>query len=382
MVGHLVRVDRATPLALENVPMGRLGPWLDPVTQLTLSGVSVLVLAAVGISVAARNKIYADTIHKTGTWNLGALVIVGEFLQLTTFPACSRRKIFSISSCFLRYFTAATLLIFIYRSIPIISASFWSTPTPMLRHTALIVPSSTMDRILDLIRPFGYYVGLSKVQVRPVRPPASPTRLAPANLMSTTLKLLPWITAEQYLVYLLNIFMTTSMLWKFLMAAASSGAVLNSSIRLNFHGLLFAAGGIVLAITRHVDTRLSRVAVELIEQSVGGANAILALEVVASLPALVLWQNSWLSIVSALALDPYPMLTSAPSPLPWLHCSDWGPLTLCLSMAQTSAVTTTSFLRPLISPSQRGIRTPHFHMWSFSLAFFNQYISRQRPSYY
>ena len=71
MVGHLVRVDRATPLALENVPMGQLGPWLDPVTHLTLSGVSVLVLAAVGISVAARNKISADITNKTGTWSLG-----------------------------------------------------------------------------------------------------------------------------------------------------------------------------------------------------------------------------------------------------------------------------------------------------------------------
>lgn len=71
MVGHLVRVDRATPLALENVPMGRLGPWLDPVTQLTPFGVSVLVLAAVGISVVARNKISAGIINKTGTWDLG-----------------------------------------------------------------------------------------------------------------------------------------------------------------------------------------------------------------------------------------------------------------------------------------------------------------------
>ena len=67
MVGHLVHVDRATPLALENVPMGRLGPWLDPATQLTLSGVSVLVLAAIGTSAVARNKIYADITNKTGT---------------------------------------------------------------------------------------------------------------------------------------------------------------------------------------------------------------------------------------------------------------------------------------------------------------------------
>ena len=67
MVGHLVHVDRATPLALENVPMGQLGPWLDPVTQLTLSRVAVLVLVAVGISVVARTKISADIINKNGT---------------------------------------------------------------------------------------------------------------------------------------------------------------------------------------------------------------------------------------------------------------------------------------------------------------------------
>jgi len=66
MVGHLVRVDRVTPLALENVPMGRLGPWLDPTTQVTLYGVLVLVLAAVGVSAVARNKISADNITKTG----------------------------------------------------------------------------------------------------------------------------------------------------------------------------------------------------------------------------------------------------------------------------------------------------------------------------
>lgn len=71
MVGHLVHVDRATPLALESVPMGQLGPWMDPVTQLTLSRVAVLVLAAVGISVVARHKISADIINKNGTWNLG-----------------------------------------------------------------------------------------------------------------------------------------------------------------------------------------------------------------------------------------------------------------------------------------------------------------------
>jgi len=160
------------------------------------------------------------------------------------------------------------------------------------------------------------------------------------------------------------------MLWKFSIAATSSGAVLKPSVRLSFHGLLFAAGVIVLAITRHIDTRLSRVTVELIEQSVGSANTILVLDVVASLPALVLWQNSWLSIVSALAIDPYPALTSASSPQHLLHCSDWEPLALCLSMAQTSADTTTSFLRPLIPPSQRGTRKPHLYMWSFSSAFF------------
>jgi len=179
-----------------------------------------------------------------------------------------------------------------------------------------------MDRALDLIRPFGQYVGLLQVQLQPIRPPASPTRLAPMNLVSTTLKLLPWITAKQHLVTLLNISMTASMLWKFLMAATSSGAVVNPSIRFNLHGLLFAAGGIILVITRHIDTRLSHVTVGLIEQSVGSANAVLALDVVASLPALVLWQNPRLSIVSALALDPYHMLTSAPSPLHMQHCSD------------------------------------------------------------
>ena len=68
MVGHLVHVGRAAPLALENVPMGRLGPWLDLVTQLALSSVSALVLvAAVGLSAVARNKIYADNTTKTGT---------------------------------------------------------------------------------------------------------------------------------------------------------------------------------------------------------------------------------------------------------------------------------------------------------------------------
>jgi len=65
MVAHLVHVDRAALLALENVPMGRLGPWLDPVTQLTLCGVSVLVLAAVGLSAVARNRFSADNISKT-----------------------------------------------------------------------------------------------------------------------------------------------------------------------------------------------------------------------------------------------------------------------------------------------------------------------------
>lgn len=67
MVGHLVRVDRAAPVVLENVPMGRLGPWLDPATQLTLC-VSVLVLAAaIGLSAAARRKLSADNTNKTGT---------------------------------------------------------------------------------------------------------------------------------------------------------------------------------------------------------------------------------------------------------------------------------------------------------------------------
>lgn len=66
MVGHLVHVDRAAPLALENVPMGRLGPSLDPVAQLTLCGILALILAAVGSSAVARNKISADNINKTG----------------------------------------------------------------------------------------------------------------------------------------------------------------------------------------------------------------------------------------------------------------------------------------------------------------------------
>ena len=66
MVGHLVHVDRAAPLALENVPMGRLGPWLDPTAQLTLCGVSVLVLAALGLSAVAHNKNSAANINKTG----------------------------------------------------------------------------------------------------------------------------------------------------------------------------------------------------------------------------------------------------------------------------------------------------------------------------
>ncbi len=328
MVGHLVHVDRATPLAFETVPMGQLGPWLDPVTQLTLSGVAVLVLAAVGISVAARNKIFADITNKNGTWNLGGVGNIHEIIQLTTFPACSRQKIFSAASLFMRCFTAATLLLFIYRAIPVVFASFGPTPTPMPAHPPLIVPSSTIDRVLDLIRSFGQYVGLSKVQVRPIRPPASPARLTATNLVPPTLKLLPWITAEQNLVTLLNISMMTSMLWKFLMAATSSGAVLKPSIRLNFHGLLVATGCIVLAITRHIDTRLSRVTVELIQQSVGSANAVLALDVAASLPALVLWQDFRLLIVSALELDPYPTLTLAPSPLRLQHCSDWEPLTL------------------------------------------------------
>lgn len=300
------------------------------------------------------------------------MVIIREFLQLTTFPACSRQKIFSTSSLFLRYFTAATLLLFIYRSIPIVFASFWLTPIPIpMPPPTPMVPSSTMDRILDLIRPFTHYVGLSEVQVRPIRPPPSHTTLAPANLMSTMLRFLPWIATERYLVTLFTISMTTSMLWKFLMAATSSGAVVNPSIRLNFHGLLCATGCIVLAITRHIDTRLSRVAVGLIEQSVGNTNAILALDVVASLPTMVLWQNSWLSIVSTLALDPFPTLTSDPSPLRLRYYSDSEPLTLGLSMPQTSTVTTTSFLQPLISSSQHGIRKPPSYMWSFSSAFFN-----------
>lgn len=65
MVGHLVHVDRATPLALRSLPMasGRLSPWLDPATQL----ISVLVLAAVVVSsAAARNKSSADNINKPG----------------------------------------------------------------------------------------------------------------------------------------------------------------------------------------------------------------------------------------------------------------------------------------------------------------------------
>ena len=112
------------------------------------------------------------------------------------------------------------------------------------------------------------------------------------------------------------------------MAVTSSGAVLNPPMRLNFHGLLFATGCIVLTIIRHIGTRLSCVTVELIEQSVGSANAVLALDVATSLPALVLWQNFRLLIVSALDLYPYPMLTPAPSPLHLQHCSDWEPLTL------------------------------------------------------
>ena len=312
MVAHLVRVDRATPLALENVPMGQLGPWLDPVTQLMLAGVSVLILAAVGISVVARNKISADITNKNGTWNLGGVGNIHEIIQqLTTFPACSRQKIFSTASFFMRHFTAVTLLLLIYWSIPIVLASLRPTPTPITPCSPLIVPPSTIDRVLDLIRSFGQYVGLSKVHVRPIRPPASPARLTATNLVSPTLKLLPWITAEQNLVILLNISMMSSMLWKFSMAATSSGAVLNPSIRLNIHGLLFATGRIVLAITRLIDTRFSCVAVELIEQSVGSANAVLALDVAASLPALVLWQDFRLLIVSALDLDPCPMLTLA-----------------------------------------------------------------------
>ena len=268
----------------------------------------------------------------------------------------------------MRYFTAVTLLLFIYRSIPIVFAFLGPTPTPIPTHSPLIVPSSTIDRVLDPIRSFGQYVGLSKVQARPIRPPALPTRLAATNLVSTTLKSLPWINAEQNLVTLLSILMMMSMLWKFLMAVTSSGAVLNPSIRLNLHGLSFATGCIVLVITQHIDTRLSCVTVELIKQSVGSVNAVLALDVAASLPALVLWQNFRLLIVSTLALDPYPALTPAPSPLHSQHCSDWEPSTRQLSMPQTPMVTATSFIQSLVSSSQRGISS---YMWSFSSAFFN-----------
>jgi hypothetical protein len=144
--------------------------------------------------------------------------------------------------------------------------------------------------------------------VLPVSPPASPTRLASANLVSTTLKLMPWFTTEQYLVTTLSVSMTTSMLWKFLIAATSSRAVAIPPVGLNAEPLLFITGSIVLALTRHIDAYLNHVIVELIEQSVGGANAILALDMVATLPALVLSQNSRSSIVSTFALDLHPML--------------------------------------------------------------------------
>ena len=71
MVVHLVHVARATPLALENVPMGQLGPWLDPVTQSSLSRVALLVLAVVAISVVARNNTSAAITNKNGMCNLG-----------------------------------------------------------------------------------------------------------------------------------------------------------------------------------------------------------------------------------------------------------------------------------------------------------------------
>jgi len=275
-----------------------------------------------------------------------------------------------MSSSFLRYFTAATLLLVIYRSIPLVLASFWPPLPPMPAPTPL-TPPSTMDRVLDLIRPLVQYVGLLQAQVQPIRPPASPTRPASTNLVLATLKLIPWFTAEQHLITLVNVSMTASMLWKFLVATPSSRAVGHPPIHLNFHGLLFAAGGITLAITQHIGTRLSRATVELIEQSVGSANAVLALDMVASLPALVLKQNPRWSIVSTLALVLQPMLTPAPSPhlQPYLDL-DWEPSTLWPSMPRISAETNTSSLRPLVSPSQRCIRKPRSFTWSFSSPFF------------
>lgn len=219
-----------------------------------------------------------------------------------------------------------------------------------------------MDRILDLVRPLVQHVGLFQAQVQSIRPPVSSTRLASINLVSTTLKLPPWITAEHHLVTLLTISMTSSMLWKILIAVASNQAAVHPRIRLNLHGLLLATGGIILTITRHIDTRLSRVTVELIEQSVDIANAVLALDIVASLPALVLWQNFRLSIVSSLTLDQPPMLTLSRSSLHLQRCLDWGPLTLRPFMPRTSADTRTRCLRPLISSSQRCIGKPRSHM--------------------
>lgn len=136
------------------------------------------------------------------------------------------------------------------------------------------------------------------------------------------LKLPPWLTAEQYLVTLLTISMTTSMLWKLVMAATSRRAVIHPTIRLIPRGLLLAAGGIILTITRHFDTRPSRVIFALVELSVDSANAVLALDIVASLPALVLQQNSRLSIVSSLALDQHSMLTLSRSSLHLQRCLD------------------------------------------------------------
>jgi hypothetical protein len=69
MVGHLVHVDRATPLVLTNVPMGRLDPWLDSTTQLTFCTISVLVL----VSAVARNKTSTDNTNKSGMSNLGGV---------------------------------------------------------------------------------------------------------------------------------------------------------------------------------------------------------------------------------------------------------------------------------------------------------------------
>jgi hypothetical protein len=206
-----------------------------------------------------------------------------------------------------------------------VCASFWPTPTPWLSPTPPTVPPSAVDRILDLVRPLIRHVGLLKAQSQLNRPPAPPTRPASTHLVLTALKLTPRFTAEQALVTLLNMSMMTLMLWKFLMAATSCR---HPSIRLSFKGLLFAAGSIILAITRHIDTRLSHAAIQPIEQFVGGANAILALDLVASLPAWVLLQNSRLSIVSALTFNPHPMLTWALSPPHLQHCSDWEPSTL------------------------------------------------------